>query len=63
MRDSRPLATRQEVADYLGVPAQTLDAWAYRGKGPRYIRVGKHSRYRWSDVESWLDLQTSEGAA
>ncbi|WP_092928924.1 helix-turn-helix transcriptional regulator [Actinopolyspora alba] len=62
MRDDQPLATRQEVADHVGVPVGTLAAWAYRGTGPRYIRVGRHARYRWSDVEKWLDQHT-EGAA
>jgi excisionase family DNA binding protein len=49
------LATRAEVADYLQLPVTTLAQWAYLGTGPRYRVVGKHARYRWSDVEAWLD--------
>ena len=52
-----PLASRGEVAAYLGVPATTLDQWASGGTGPAYIRVGRHARYRWSDVEDWLQTQ------
>lgn len=52
-----PLATSQQLAEYLGVPVRTLDQWAYKGTGPTYRRVGKHRRYRWADVEKWLDDQ------
>jgi excisionase family DNA binding protein len=50
----RPLATRREVARFLGVPEGTVEQWGSRGGGPAYIRVGRHVRYRWSDVERWL---------
>lgn len=62
MKDTRALATRKEVSEHLGIPARTLDTWATRGYGPRYVKVGKHARYRWADVENWLDEHT-EGAA
>jgi hypothetical protein len=51
-----------EVADYLGVPEHTLAQWRYRGIGPRYSHVGRHVRYRWGDVEQWLDEQASRPA-
>lgn len=57
------LATRAEVADYLDVPAATLAQWAYRATGPRYIKVGRHTRYRWADVESWLRERECVGEA
>ncbi|MER7459212.1 helix-turn-helix domain-containing protein [Micromonospora sp. NPDC126480] len=63
MSQSRPLATSAEVADYLGVPVATLDQWSYRGTGPRFSKVGRHRRYRWADVEKWLDNQASSKAA
>ncbi|RBM16590.1 hypothetical protein DI005_25220 [Prauserella sp. PE36] len=63
MRDVRPkLATREEVAEYLGVPAATLTQWAHRKKGPRYVRIGRYARYSWEDVESWLAQQAVGGA-
>lgn len=52
-----PLASRGEVATYLKVPPATLDQWASGGTGPAYIRVGRHARYYWSDVEAWLKTQ------
>ena len=63
MRDTRALGTVAEVAAYLGVPDKTLYQWKYKGTGPRAIRVGKHLRYRWSDVERWLDEPNGPTAA
>lgn len=60
--ERRSLASRAEVAEYLGVPGATLDRWAHRGTGPKYVRVGRHTRYRWADVERWLDAQQQGGA-
>jgi excisionase family DNA binding protein len=63
MRDGRNLATSEEVAEYLAIPARTLDEWAHRGTGPAYRRVGKYRRYRWSDVDRWFDKQRGGGEA
>lgn len=52
------LATPAEVAEFLGVPELTLTQWRYRKTGPRYSRVGKYVRYRWSDIETWLEQRT-----
>lgn len=57
--DSRPLLSSQQLADLLGVPIQTVYDWATKGKGPRRIRVGKHTRYRPADVDAWLDENTA----
>ncbi|MHA6798286.1 helix-turn-helix domain-containing protein [Bounagaea algeriensis] len=46
-----------EVADYLGVPVQTVYQWRSRGFGPPGRRIGKHVRYKPDDVESWFDAQ------
>ncbi len=60
MTDEQPvdlgrLLDIDEVADYLGIPKNTLYKWRVDGKGPRAIKVGKHLRFRRSDVETWLD--------
>lgn len=57
------LASRDEVADYLGIPAKTLTQWAYKRMGPPYKTIGRHVRYRWSDVEAWVASQQSGGDA
>jgi excisionase family DNA binding protein len=53
----RPLAKREEVAEYLQLPVKTLARWASLGIGPPYQKIGRHTRYRWADVERWLDRQ------
>jgi excisionase family DNA binding protein len=51
----QPLGEPLEVADILKVPLTTLYQWRYKGIGPPSIRVGRHIRYRWADVEAWLE--------
>ena len=54
MDDHERLLTAEELADFLDLPIKTLYAWRYRGEGPVGFRVGKHIRYRWTDVEAWI---------
>lgn len=56
--DRRRLATAEELAEYCGVPVSTVYQWSSRGGGPKLIKVGRHLRARWDDVEKWLDAQT-----
>jgi excisionase family DNA binding protein len=52
------LWTIEEVADYLGVPKQTVYCWRTSGYGPAGFRVGKHLRWRASTVIAWtLELE------
>jgi excisionase family DNA binding protein len=51
------LLTTAELAEYLGVPVRTIYAWRSTGEGPRRIRVGKHLRFRQSDVAAFLERQ------
>ncbi|QFS93535.1 Helix-turn-helix domain protein [Mycobacterium sp. THAF192] len=53
--------TRPEVGARLRVPPKTLAVWASQGKGPRYALIGKHARYRLSDVIAWENDQFSGG--
>lgn len=53
MDDDR-LLTVEELAEFLDLPVRTLYTWRYRGEGPVGFRVGKHVRYRWSDVDRWI---------
>ena len=48
------LLTVQDLADYLDVPVATIYAWRYRRQGPPGFRVGRHLRFRLSDVERWI---------
>ena len=50
----------QELADWLGLPLATIYRWRHHGEGPPGYRVGKHVRYRESDVLAWLDGQRDD---
>ena len=54
------LLTAQQLADYLGVPLATIYAWRYRGEGPPGFRAGKHLRFRWSDIDEWINDRLHE---
>jgi excisionase family DNA binding protein len=54
-RDLDPLLTPAQVGDYLGVPLGTLANWRYQGRGPAYVRFGRHVRYREQDITAWID--------
>ncbi|MFG2109478.1 helix-turn-helix domain-containing protein [Micromonospora chersina] len=62
MRDTQ-LASSAEVAAFLGVPVRTLGQWAYQGIGPKFSKIGRHRRYRWSDVERYVDQKSTDTAA
>ena len=49
------LLSIEELASYLEVPIATVYGWRYRGAGPPGFRVGKHVRFRWADVEHWIN--------
>lgn len=50
-----PLASKEEVAAYLGVHPKTLDRWASEKKGPVYVKVELQRRYDWNDVRAWVE--------
>jgi excisionase family DNA binding protein len=56
--ETSELWTIAEVADYLGVPKQTVYCWRTSGYGPAGFRVRKHLRWRASTVVAWtLELE------
>ncbi len=51
-----PLYTPEEVSEILGgIPVKTLARWRCIKEGPRYAPMGKHVRYRRSDVLTWIN--------
>lgn len=47
------LLTTGQLAKRYTVPASTIYRWRACGDAPRAIRVGKHLRFRLSDVLAW----------
>lgn len=64
MTEQDPLLTPAETGEHLnGIPVATLAQWRHRHAGPRFLKIGKHVRYRLSDVEKWLADQYGQGVA
>ncbi|MFE7835958.1 helix-turn-helix transcriptional regulator [Streptomyces sp. NPDC057474] len=61
-RDRRPLMSAEELADFLGVPLNTVYVWNHRRQGPRAHKVSRYLRYRWPEVETWLEAQAVDRA-
>jgi excisionase family DNA binding protein len=59
-RHTDRLLSVQELADYLEVPVKTIYTWRYRSRGPKGFRVGKHLRFRWHDVQTWVADRIAE---
>jgi excisionase family DNA binding protein len=47
----------EELAEELGIPVGTIYQWRYRNVGPPVHKIGRHLRFRRSDVEAWLEQQ------
>lgn len=56
---SGELMTTPELCEYLKVSAHRVYTWRTQGVGPKAIRVGGTLRWRLSDVEKWLDENSS----
>jgi predicted DNA-binding transcriptional regulator AlpA len=54
------LLSTEDVARILVIPVATLYCWRYKGTGPKAYRVGKHLRYRLSDVLAWLENDAAD---
>lgn len=52
-----PLLTTEQAAAWLGVQPYTLRRWRSDGRGPRWVRVGRLSRYRLDDLAAWAEAQ------
>jgi excisionase family DNA binding protein len=48
------ILTTDEVAALLKIPKQTIYRWNVMGSGPPYYRLGKHARWKRSEVMAWV---------
>lgn len=44
-----------QLAEMLGVPVRSVYHWMSEGGGPPSVKLGRHRRFRRSDVEAWID--------
>ena len=52
--DTTRALTEREVAELLGLSVATLRAWRHRGKGPRFLRLGRSVRYLPADLADFV---------
>lgn len=55
--------TIKDLAARWQLPVNTLYQWNSRGIGPRYLQIGRHVRYRVTDVEAWERAKEAGGSA
>jgi excisionase family DNA binding protein len=60
-RDHETLLTPAEVASLFRVDPKTVTRWAKAGKLTAVRTLGGHRRYRQSEVQSLLNLNTGKG--
>jgi predicted DNA-binding transcriptional regulator AlpA len=53
--DIEPLLTSKEVAKILGLRAETLENWRIKGRGPRFVALGRKVAYRPCVVRAWIE--------
>lgn len=58
------LVSPADVAKALSTSTQALAMMRYQGTGPKFIKLTTGARgavrYRWSDVQAWLDQNTRQ---
>lgn len=60
---STRLISPDEVSERLQVPVATLYRWRSTNYGPPAIKVGKHLRYRQSDIDAFIEAQFAQEGA
>ena len=49
------LLTESQVFEIFGIQPKTLANWRCRGRGPAFVKVGGHVRYRPEDLKAFLN--------
>jgi excisionase family DNA binding protein len=49
-----------EVAALLKVPKATVYRWTSDGSGPPFYKIGRHNRWKRSEVLAWFDSRQDE---
>lgn len=57
------ILTDEQLAPRLEVSPSTLRHWRSRGEGPPFFKLGgRLVRYRWSEVEAWIEASREVSA-
>jgi predicted DNA-binding transcriptional regulator AlpA len=53
--DLPPLFTQKELSEYLSKSEAWCERARWAGDGPKFIKLGRHVRYRADDVAAWIE--------
>ena len=56
--DNLGLLNTDQMAAYLGIKPIYARQMRLSGKGPAFVKIGNHVRYRLTAIEEWLDGKT-----
>jgi predicted DNA-binding transcriptional regulator AlpA len=57
------LMNQKELAAYLGKSIAWCERSRWAGDGPKFIKLGRHVRYRISDVLDWINENVHESTS
>jgi predicted DNA-binding transcriptional regulator AlpA len=49
------LLKQSDVGEFLSMSPTTLEQWRLKGKGPRWVRIGRSVRYPLSELQNFID--------
>lgn len=49
------LMSQRDLAAYLGKSTAWCERARWAGEGPRFVKLGRHVRYRADDVLAWIE--------
>jgi predicted DNA-binding transcriptional regulator AlpA len=58
-----PLFDEAQVAQLTGRGIATLQKDRVRGTGPKYVKLGRHVRYRPADIEAWISERVRQSTS
>lgn len=53
--------TIEDLATRMQVTVHTVYRWNSTKTGPRYLKTGRHCRYKLADVEAWENTRYADG--
>jgi excisionase family DNA binding protein len=54
------ILTTDEIAALLKIPKATLYRWVSMGVSPPFYKIGKHSRWKRSEVMAWFEARQDD---